>query len=101
MMNEEKEMLLKLVFDRENDIFFWQYKALSSLNITEEKLLEGLNKLAVYYLIRFDCDKIGIKYVNSIFLTMEGLQYLREAGLISDFERDLRTERMLLGQHEV
>lgn len=101
MMNEEKTNLLKLVFDRENDIFFWQYKACEQLGFSDERLFEMLNELAMYTFIKFDSYKSEMRYVDNLCMTLNGLDYLHEQGLISYFEYRLRVEYLLRGQHEV
>lgn len=92
MTNEEKEMLLKLVFDRENDLFFWQHQASEYLGIPEKRLFEMLNELASCFDIKFDCVMSGMPYVSHISLTGSGLDHLYESGLISYFEYDPSTE---------
>lgn len=101
MMNEEKTNLLKLVFDRENDIFFWQHKACEQLGFSDEKLFEMLNELAMYTYVVINYDAVSVKYLSDVCLTLRGLDYLYDHGLISDFDYRLRSERILHGQHEV
>ena len=101
MMNEEKTNLLKLVYDRENDLFFWQYEANRQLGISDEKLFEMLNELSVYTFIVISYDAINVKHLSDVCLTLRGLDYLYNHGLISDFDYKLRSERILHGQHEV
>ena len=92
MTNEEKEMLLKLVFDRENDLFFWQHQASEYLGIPEKRLYEMLNELASSCDIKFESILSDVKYVRNISLTPSGLEHLYEKGLIPYFEYDPSTE---------
>ena len=96
-----KDELLKVVFDKENDIFFWQYKACDYLNMSDEALFQMLNDLAVYNYIVFDTYKSEMQYVTNLCMTYRGLAHLYEQGLISDFDYSLRMEYLRRGQHEV
>lgn len=100
-LSEDTLLLLKLVFDRENDIFFWQNKAAYMLDVSDEKLFQELKQLATEYLVRFDWAFAGMKYVDGLCLTMDGLEYLYENDMISEFDYHLRLNRMQSGQHEV
>ena len=42
-----------------------------------------------------------MKYVGNLCMTLNGLDYLHQQGLISDFEYKLHVEYLLRGQHEV
>lgn len=101
MMNEEKTNLLKLVYDRENDLFFWQYEANRQLGVSDEKLFEMLNELSMYTFIVIGYDAASVKHLSDVCLTLRGLAYLYDHALISDFDYRLRSARILHGQHEV